>query len=81
MAFSAQPNVHVMCMLFYFKWCLWRPCGKAPHIRMFVHSLLAGVFPVVKDWLRNLGFLPATREHMRRVLEAGAYTRLRSRST
>eukprot|EP00227_Mantoniella_beaufortii_P015820 CAMPEP_0197589096 /NCGR_PEP_ID=MMETSP1326-20131121/10153_1 /TAXON_ID=1155430 /ORGANISM="Genus nov. species nov., Strain RCC2288" /LENGTH=325 /DNA_ID=CAMNT_0043153997 /DNA_START=15 /DNA_END=992 /DNA_ORIENTATION=- len=44
---------------------------NATHIRMFVHSLLAGAFPVVKDWVRSLGFLPCTREQMRRTLEGG----------
>lgn len=27
---------------------------RATHIRLFVHSLLASVFPIVKDWLRSL---------------------------
>eukprot|EP00740_Mantoniella_antarctica_P022779 CAMPEP_0198681488 /NCGR_PEP_ID=MMETSP1468-20131203/6888_1 /TAXON_ID=1461545 /ORGANISM="Mantoniella sp, Strain CCMP1436" /LENGTH=254 /DNA_ID=CAMNT_0044423249 /DNA_START=72 /DNA_END=836 /DNA_ORIENTATION=- len=44
---------------------------RATHIRLFVHSLLASVFPIVKDWLRSLGFLPCTRENMRRTLEGG----------
>ena len=44
---------------------------RATHIRLFVHSLLANAFPVVKDWLRALGFLPCTREQMRAALERG----------
>ena len=44
---------------------------RARSIRLFVHSLLASVFPVVKDWLRTLGFQPCTAAHMRRALDAG----------
>lgn len=44
---------------------------RARRIRLFVHSLLASVFPVVKDWLRSLGFLPATRAKMLALLREG----------
>ena len=44
---------------------------RAKSIRLFVHSLLASVFPVVKDWLRTLGFQPCTAKHMRRALDQG----------
>ena len=44
---------------------------RATHIRLFVHSLLASAFPIVKDWVRALGFLPCARETMRDVLERG----------
>lgn len=43
------------------------------HVRLFVHSLLASAFPIVKDWLRALGFLPAVAREMRRCLERGEH--------
>ena len=44
---------------------------RARRLRLFVHSLLASAFPVVKDWLRSLGFLPATRANMLAMLREG----------
>lgn len=44
---------------------------RARRLRLFVHSLLASAFPVVKDWLRSLGFLPATRAKMLALLREG----------
>lgn len=44
---------------------------RARRLRLFVHSLLASAFPIVKDWLRILGFLPATRAKMLALLREG----------
>jgi len=44
---------------------------KAKHIRFFINNLLIKVFPVIKDVLSSLGFIPCSADMMRRVLGRG----------
>jgi len=44
---------------------------RASHIRFFINNLLIGVFPVIKDVLASLGFIPCTAKMMKRVLGRG----------
>jgi len=44
---------------------------RARHVRFFINNLLISVFPIIKDVLSSLGFLPCTAKMMRRVLGRG----------